>query len=327
MDNHQLIRDCINNINAYVVIVGPEGKVIFANEKTLNLFSTDQGSIHEKKFYNMLKDSDTSQKNVEFYISFKRLIQFPQNNSFLETTHTKKHGFTTILWSAKRVNNYTYFTGYDVSIFKAIEEELRTSFEKYKIIFNNTLDAMYLIKITEEYPEGIFIDVNKAASVQTGYTIRELLDFDPKLFFKDFYSQIFSINTIGPYTFVNELKNKEGKTFPIRVITRKLRIQGEFFILVVVRDITKEKEEIDLMHTLMNKLEEEIYHYLVLIDKIRNPLTVISALADLGKTKYSEKIISKVNEISEILSEIDDSLIITEKLRNKILKYISEYLE
>lgn len=38
MDNHQLIRDCINNINAYVVIVGLEGKVIFANERTLNLF-------------------------------------------------------------------------------------------------------------------------------------------------------------------------------------------------------------------------------------------------------------------------------------------------
>ncbi|MHA1205668.1 MAG: PAS domain-containing protein [Candidatus Heimdallarchaeaceae archaeon] len=301
MENHQLIWDCINNINAYVVIVGHEGKVIFANKRTLNLFSTDQGSIHEKKFYNMLKDSDTSQKNVEFYISFKRLIQFLQNNSFLETTHTKKHGFTTILWSAKSVNNYTYFTGYDVSIFKAIEEELRTSFEKYKIIFNNTLDAMYLIKITEEYPEGIFIDVNKAASLQTGYTIRELLDFDPKLFFKDFYSQIFSINTIGPYTFVNKLQNKEGKS--------------------------KEKEELDLMHTLMNKLEEEIYRYLVLIDKIRNPLTVISALADLEKTKYSEKIISKVNDINDILLEIDDSLIITEKLRNKILKYISEYLE
>jgi len=289
MENHQLIWDCINNINAYVVIVGHEGKVIFANKRTLNLFSTDQGSIHEKKFYNMLKDSDTSQKNVEFYISFKRLIQFLQNNSFLETTHTKKHGFTTILWSAKSVNNYTYFTGYDVSIFKAIEEELRTSFEKYKIIFNNTLDAMYLIK--------------------------------------DFYSQIFSINTIGPYTFVNKLQNKEGKSFPIRVITRKLKIQGEFFILVVVKDITKEKEELDLMHTLMNKLEEEIYRYLVLIDKIRNPLTVISALADLEKTKYSEKIISKVNDINDILLEIDDSLIITEKLRNKILKYISEYLE
>ncbi|MHA1866346.1 MAG: PAS domain S-box protein [Candidatus Heimdallarchaeaceae archaeon] len=327
MDKQQLIFDCVNNIHAYVVIVGKEGNVIFANKKALNLFYIDQETIRDKQFYDMLKESDTSQRNVDFYLSFKKLFQAPQTDSFLETTHTKKYGLTTIIWSAKTVDDYTYYTGYDFSIFKKIEEEMRTSFEKYKIIFNNSLNAMYLVKITKEHPEGIFIDVNKIACKQTGYSVEEILNFQPKSFFKDSYNYIFLSNSEWNHTFVEEQHTKEGKSFPIRIIAKKIKIQGELFILIVVQDITKEKKELDLMHTLMNKLEEEIYRYLILIDKIRNPLTVISALADLGKTKYSEKIISKVNEISEILSEIDDSLIITEKLRNKILKYISEYLE
>jgi PAS domain S-box-containing protein len=126
-----------------------------------------------------------------------------------------------------------------------IEEELRSSQERFKTLFDYAPDAYYLHDL-----QGRLIDVNQAAERLTGYGRDELighvlldLDFLPASERPKILSLV-AQNTAGVTTGPDEitLRRRDGSQIVVEVTTRTLRIKGEPIVLGIGRDITERRK-------------------------------------------------------------------------------------
>ncbi|UCD35608.1 MAG: PAS domain S-box protein [Nitrospiraceae bacterium] len=116
--------------------------------------------------------------------------------------------------------------------------------QKYRIFFENTIDATYLIE-----PEtGQILECNPSASRMTGYPVRELLsmtlaDLCP-LEEQDIISKILlriaQTGSLSGVTGVNQL-HKDGMTIPVEINGSSLQMGAKKYCLVMMRDITERK--------------------------------------------------------------------------------------
>ena len=134
----------------------------------------------------------------------------------------------------------------DITKKKNSEMALINSEEKFREVFNNANDAMFLQKILNKGP-GKFIEVNDKASASLGYTKEELVNLE----LKDIISNdtILYLPTVfekvlrqGKATFDSEHVTKDGKIFPVEVNTHLFYIKGEQYLLSIARDISERKK-------------------------------------------------------------------------------------
>ena len=134
----------------------------------------------------------------------------------------------------------------DITKKKNSEMALIKSEEKFREVFNNANDAMFLQKILNKGP-GKFIEVNDKAIISLGYTKEELVNLE----LKDIISNdtILYLPTVfeevlrhGKATFESEHVTKDGKIFPVEVDTHLFYIRGEQYLLSIARDISERKK-------------------------------------------------------------------------------------
>ncbi|HPE35272.1 MAG TPA: PAS domain S-box protein [Bacteroidales bacterium] len=146
------------------------------------------------------------------------------------------------------VNNRTLALEKELEERKKTETALRESETRYKTLFNQTFEGVFLHDL-----KGNIIDVNQIATNQTGYTRDELL----KLTVFDILSQ--SDETINlPKNKILELwsnwqpgeqnkfeaehRRKDGSNFPVEILSGVVNFNEQQLILALVRDITREKQ-------------------------------------------------------------------------------------
>jgi len=133
----------------------------------------------------------------------------------------------------------------DITERKQIEEELKDSEKRLKILFEYAPDAYYINDL-----KGKFIDGNKAAERVIGYKKEELIG---KGFLK---LKLLSINDIpkaakalaknimgqptGPDEFV--LNRKDNSKVTVEIFTYPVKIKGKTLVLGIARDITERKK-------------------------------------------------------------------------------------
>ncbi|MFA7304681.1 MAG: PAS domain S-box protein, partial [Methanoregula sp.] len=153
-----------------------------------------------------------------------------------------------------------YGTVQDITGRKRAEDALRESEEKFHEIFDNAIDGIELIEITDDGYPGRFIDLNAIACKMVHYTKEELLKMSPLDINTENFSQPFDeimkeLHAIGNARFETEHRRKDGTIFPIEVNTHIVTILGKKVILSIVRDITERKQ----METALI-LSEQTYH-------------------------------------------------------------------
>lgn len=82
----------------------------------------------------------------------------------------------------------------------------------------------------------------------------------------------------------------------------------------------RERIEQDWMEA-YRQIERNIEQFAVLTDHIRNPLQVIQGMADLIDDERAEKIKEQVTQIKEILRQLDDGWVESEKVREYLERY------
>ncbi|MBE8539936.1 PAS domain-containing protein [Geoglobus acetivorans] len=138
------------------------------------------------------------------------------------------------------------------------------------------------------------------------------------------------------------LRNLSGSD-EIWITSLPLRAEGVSGALTVFHSGSLSQEELAILETLSadisfalrafeleeirvmahKKIEDNIRHFAVLTDEIKNALTVISGIAELRITgEESTKILDQVDRIKKILKEIDREWIESEKLRKFLKKYV-----
>lgn len=174
----------------------------------------------------------------------------------------------------------------DISNHKKMELKIQESEEKFREVFNNANDAIFLNPLKIEGRPGKFIEVNDVACQRLGYTREELLEMGLEdvtikedSHISEFIKLITSEKTA---TFESIQLARDGSKIPVEINSHLFIHRGERMILSIARDITRRKEnEVMLRNSLEEKelLLKEIHH------RVKNNLNVISSLLNL-QSKY-----------------------------------------
>ena len=148
-------------------------------------------------------------------------------------------------------------------------EALKESELKYRTLFNNATDAIYLIDTRTQQ----ILDCNPKASVVTGYSTTELKtmmigDLHPASE-QDIVTKIFrKMNKAGSFsgiTGINQL-GKDGRLVPIEINATTFKMGSRTFSLGIFRDITERKKvESHLLHeknklvSILDTMEDGVY--------------------------------------------------------------------
>jgi PAS domain S-box-containing protein len=140
-----------------------------------------------------------------------------------------------------------YATLEDISERRATETTLRENEEKYRAIFTQSTQGIYLHDL-----DGRILDVNEAACVQSGYTREELLE---RTVFDNF-PKTPGVNPMSTETILGLWRawpqgqrhlvegahvRKDGTLYPVEISTGSVSYGGRKLMLAVVQDITERK--------------------------------------------------------------------------------------
>ncbi len=156
---------------------------------------------------------------------------------WLETTGT-------ILQDKEGIPTGLIFCSRDITQRKRSELALKDSENKFKELFHQISDPIFLHRYNPlPVPVG-FLEVNHAACQKLGYTREELLTevnqwiLTPNLTEEDALRYIQGVTLNGEITFIAEFRTKNGQMIPMEVDSVLFTLQNENVILTVARDIT-----------------------------------------------------------------------------------------
>jgi PAS domain S-box-containing protein len=141
---------------------------------------------------------------------------------------------------------------------KRAEEALRESEERYRELFENARDAIYVHDL-----EGRYISVNHAAEALSGYTRDEILGRH----FAEFVAQehigqvraclLAKLESEGETTYEVEVIAKDGRRVPVEVSSRAIYENGTIVgVQGTARDITERKQAQDTLRMFSRQLIE-----------------------------------------------------------------------
>ncbi len=147
----------------------------------------------------------------------------------------------------------------DITSRKAYEEELSSREEKFRLLFEQSNDALFQLN-----PDGIIIDCNQKSSTLLGFPKNELIGKDYKIFvvekYHDDYDKKFLQLKKGLKPLLNEKEflGKGGKITPVEinptpVLNKKKKLK---WIYSVVRDISERKKSEQLQRTIFEISEK-----------------------------------------------------------------------
>ena len=134
----------------------------------------------------------------------------------------------------------------DITERKRAEDTLRENEEKYRLLFENANDAIFLNEIREEGMPGRFIIVNSVACRQYGYSREEFLQLSIRDVVAPGKSSGITevagkIRHDGEAMVEDVHRRKDGTVFPVEANIHIFELQGQKVGLSFVRDMTERK--------------------------------------------------------------------------------------
>jgi PAS domain S-box-containing protein len=135
------------------------------------------------------------------------------------------------------------------------EEKLRESEEKYRGLFENAGDAVFIVDIEN----GRILDANRQAGQLTGLPVPELIGMHQSRLHPaedfEYYTEKFRKHVINDPVFdlEAEVVKKDGSVVPVFIFSNLIDFQGKKVIQGIYRDISKEKIISDLKGELRDR--------------------------------------------------------------------------
>jgi PAS domain S-box-containing protein len=175
---------------------------------------------------------DGSINNYEFWIynKDKKKIYFMFNAELAEIENEK----------------YIISTSVDLTEKKEFEIKLKESESKYRNLFNNATDSIYLWLVNDEFKVEKLLEVNESACAITGYSREELLKMMPwelnAVESKELsLSATKQIIDTGSAKFEIILQRKNGDKLNVEVNSHLFELNNKKVILSIMRDVTLRK--------------------------------------------------------------------------------------
>jgi PAS domain S-box-containing protein len=160
-----------------------------------------------------------------------------------------------------QTEDYVNLYARDITIRRQAEEALRESEQKYRLLFENAGDAIYI-----HDQDGIILAVNSIACTQLGYTQKELLgmyvaEVDAPSDADQALDRIARLLEAGHLEFASTHRCKNGKLISVEVSARQIQWEGSPAVMSISRDITSRKQaeaQIRLHAQLLDSVKEAV---------------------------------------------------------------------
>ena len=243
----------VDNSKEIILVLDRKGKILFANRSALNTFGYSEKEVLGKKITDFL-----TKKSIRkaLYALGREFLGIPYPE--IEVQAKTKSGEIRYLEVAKGsspIRDRGKLIGVMVSAADITErnktyEELKSSEERFKILFDFAPDGYYLNNL-----KGDFIDGNREAERITGYKKEELIGksfLNLKLLSPGQLHKAASLlikNALGKPTGSDEfiLNRKDGTLIPVEISTFPVKIKGRTLVLGIARDISERKKAEDAL--------------------------------------------------------------------------------
>lgn len=214
----------------------------------------------------------------------------------------------------------------DVTAQKMADEEIAESEEKFRMLYDNLIDAAILHEVPGEGIFGRILEANRAAETISGLTRNELYNLGPdqvtRIIGRAMSRELPETLSDGGFVrFEAEITKKYGEKIPVFVSSHLFNYEGREVILSLIKDISVEKEMRMKEKEALAQIESNIEQLSILNDAVRNPLSIIMGLASMGEFEGSEEIIRQVEIIDEIVDRLDNNCLESEKIRKFLLRH------
>ena len=247
-----------------IILLNQERRIIQVNDKYLDYFDLDEKDILNREI-NTLNIPIISEETI-----------YPLIDISIEKGEVCSKEIT----YSYNGNNYYFFVKYvplvleggehglvlmikDFTEEKRIKDALTENEEKFKNLFNNANDSIFLYEITDNQRIGKLIEVNDTACNKLNYTRNEFFQMEfCEIFNSEFDRQNCSIETDlaeNYHSIYEEIQvKKDGTTFPVETSAHVFSLQDRLVVLYIIRDISGRKNAENCL-----KLSENRYRDIV----------------------------------------------------------------
>lgn len=132
----------------------------------------------------------------------------------------------------------------DITERRKAEERLLESEARHRTLFNNAMDAIFLLEIDEEKGNPRYLDVNDIACERYGYSREELvtmspMDIVPPEYHNEIGKKMRSLVQSGTARAEIRTVTKSGKIIPVEINSQMFSMGGKKVVLTISRDITE----------------------------------------------------------------------------------------
>jgi PAS domain S-box-containing protein len=326
MENEQILHAIFNQSRNLIGLLDKEGILLRANEVALRMVNAAPEEVLGRFFWEGPWWIHSREKE-----NLKSLIKNASagKSGTFETTHTDANGNTHFIYfSIKPIHSetgevkYLLPEGVDITSRKIAEQRLMEGEEKYRAIFNNANDAIFLM-------DGhTFIDCNDKTLQVFNCKREEIIGKDPILFSPEKQSDgrlssekaaemIDLAFHYKPQFFAWEHRTLDGRIFDAEVSLTRVVIQEKDLILAIVRDISERMAYENILKASRERLRATLQS---------TPNVAIRWCSKSGHVLFwnaaSEKIFGYTSE--EALGNTLDKLIYTAQENEEFIKLLQK---
>ncbi|MBK6913859.1 MAG: PAS domain S-box protein [Ignavibacteriales bacterium] len=229
-------------------LIDGHGNIIMVNQPYCKMVNLEKEYLIGKLFsdvYHPSEREDVLKVYREDFINNKMRTHFERENTLLNNDKVW-FDFSNSFLQLPDGDKVTLSIIKNVTARKKTELEIKESEKRYRMLFNNTNDAVFVIQLEQGSSYGRFIEVNDVACERLGYQREEFLMLSP--------SAIIPPQIINEYTSVMEKlfsvkdvifelvhRAKDRRTFPVEISAHLFQYNSKQTILSVARDITERK--------------------------------------------------------------------------------------
>jgi len=269
-------RELAETLNEIIIDLNPRGRVTYANKKAFDETGYTQEDVD--KGLNIIQVIVPKDK-VKLAVDFINFLKGKELKKPFIYTAKRKDGttFPAVAHPNYLLDDKGKVTGIrvvvvDISDIEKAEEKVRESKEKYRLLFENSLDGIYRTTL-----EGKYIDVNPSLVKMLGYGSRD------ELLAIDIPTQLYARKEDRPgpdqrnKMFEAWLKRKDGSIIVAEINSRVI-YEGRKPVYYdgIVRDVTKRKaaeENLKESYQKLRKVLDDVINTLAAIVEVKDPYT------------------------------------------------------